>query len=621
MYTTPNRILLVTVTAGLCLGVGQPVAGQAPPTSTGPAYSKADLVAGYQVDPTWPQKPAAVKWAEVPGLAADAKGRIWMINRGEIPVQIYGPDGAFLGGWGQGRFKAIHQIRFDHQGDVWISDTGQHTVRKFTPAGELLLTLGTPDKSGEDERHFNKPTDMAIAPSGDVFVSDGYGNSRVVHFDRRGRFVKSWGKMGIAPGEFNLPHSIVMDSAGRLYVAERNNARIQVFDQTGKPLGCFPQIMVPWTLFITPEDHVFACGSSPMRWDSSSLRGTPPKDQLVVRFDTQGRVQELWTFPLGLAGKEQAGELNWLHGVAVDSRGNLYLGDIQGRRAQKFVRLPPAEAAESARRDKPIGITGRVSQAHAVLTVSEGKRLIAKAVARMPIVQAALRDGLVIVCKGTTNTYVAEELLGKQVPHGSFVTGRVTPKKGGEQLPRTEAMPEVVLIKGQHRPDLSLDEALRQLSPGDVVIKGGNALDYDHQTVGVWHGSATGGTTGKILPAVAAHKAHLIIPVGLEKQVAGTVTDIVDRINEPVDDLAGLPRMRILPGQVVTEIEALKMLADVEAFQASAGGIGGAEGAVWIVWRGTRGNVEKARSIVDGIQGEPPFVAQTRPGDDDGPHR
>ena len=262
----------------------------------------------------------------------------------------------------------------------------------------------------------------------------------------------------------------------------------------------------------------------------------------------------------------------------------------------------------------PPAATGRaqgkeqIVQAHAVFTVSESKRLIAKAVARMPIVENALRNGMVIVCKGTTNTYVAEELLGRKIPHGTFVIGHVTPQKGGKQLPKVDPMPEVVLVKGQYRPDLTMGQALEQLSPGDVVIKGGNALDYANKTVGVWTGSPTGGTAGKIMPIIAARKAYLVIPIGLEKQVAGKVTDIASKTTQSVDDLTKLPRMRILTGHIVTEIEALKILANVDAFQASAGGIGGAEGAVWMVWRGNREDVEKARQLAVSIQGEPPFI-------------
>jgi len=192
---------------------------------------------------------------------------------------------------------------------------------------------------GEDATHLNRPTDVAITPAGDVFVADGYGNNRVVHFDREGRFVKAWGKMGTGPGEFSLPHSIVVDSRGRLYVADRNNARIQVFDPQGKFLTEWRNIMVPWGLAITAKDEIWACGCSPMTWRKDDrYLSCPPKDQLIVRFDTSGRVLQLWALPLGTEGKEQPGEVNWLHGVALDSQGNLYVGDIIGKRAQKLLR-------------------------------------------------------------------------------------------------------------------------------------------------------------------------------------------------------------------------------------------------------------------------------------------
>ena len=246
--------------------------------------------------------------------------------------------------------------------------------------------------------------------------------------------------------------------------------------------------------------------------------------------------------------------------------------------------------------------------AHAVFTVAESKRLIAKAVARMPLVQRALKRGKVIVCKGTTNTYVAEELLGRPIPHGAYVIGNVTPPKGGRSMPQVERMPEVVFVDGKHRPDMTLDQALEELQPGDVVIKGGNALDYAHRTVGVWTGSASGGTVGKIMPLIAKRKAHLVMPIGLEKSVPGRIEDIAARTTDRSSYLTEVPRMRVLKGRIVTEVEALQILANVEAFQASAGGVGGAEGAVWLIWQGTRENVERARAIAAAVQGEKPFL-------------
>ena len=310
-----------------------------------PGERKIDLAPGYRVDPTWPDKPPEYKWFRMAGIAVDAKDQIWTLNRGNMPVQVYRQDGKLVKAWGEGLFKLAHQIRIDHEGSVWIANANSHVVQKFTPAGQLLLTLGTPDEPGEDETHMNRPTDMAISPTGDVFVADGYGNNRIVHFDSRGRFVKAWGKHGIHAGELNLPHAIAMDSRGRLYVVERNNVRIQVFDQNGESLARWSNLINPWGICVTPDDHVLVCGSSPMRWTENSMLGAPPKDQMVIRFDRDGQPLELWTFPLARSSRAEPGTLHWAHGIDVDSLGNLYLGDVgddatANFRAQKFIRLP-----------------------------------------------------------------------------------------------------------------------------------------------------------------------------------------------------------------------------------------------------------------------------------------
>jgi hypothetical protein len=264
--------------------------------------------------------------------------------------------------------------------------------------------------------------------------------------------------------------------------------------------------------------------------------------------------------------------------------------------------FPFAHAERAAEPDR------NIVQAQIVLTVAESKRLIAKAIPQMPIVKQALKDGMVIVARGTTNSYVAEELLGRKIPHGAFVLGRTYPENNAKKLQDVERMKEVVLVNGQVREDLSLEQAVRKLKPGDVVIKGANALDYDEKLAAVIVGSSDAGTTGTILPYVGARKAHLVIPVGLEKHVAGNVVEIVRKMREPVKSLNWVPTMFLLTGDVVTELEALKLLTGVSVFQAAAGGIGGAEGSVRIVCRGPREKVEAVLRLADQIQGEPPFV-------------
>ena len=251
-------------------------------------------------------------------------------------------------------------------------------------------------------------------------------------------------------------------------------------------------------------------------------------------------------------------------------------------------------------------------QAQVVLTVSEGKRLIAKAVTQLPVVKEALAKGTVIVCKGTTNTYVAEELLGATIEHGAFVLGRTFPARRDQGFGPVEPIKEVVFMDGK-RVDMDWVEALKELEPGDVVIKGGNALNYDEKVVGVIATGMDGGTSGKVIPYVTARKAHLVIPIGLEKQVSGDVIHVADTLRQPVASSQRIPSMFPLRGHIVTEIEALEILTDVTVIQIGAGGIGGAEGAVRLLLRGTKVAVEKALEVIHAVHGEPPFVPDDMP--------
>jgi hypothetical protein len=250
----------------------------------------------------------------------------------------------------------------------------------------------------------------------------------------------------------------------------------------------------------------------------------------------------------------------------------------------------------------------KIVQAEVVLTVAQSKRLIAKAVAQMPIVQRAKKDGMLIIAKGTTNTYVAEEITGKPIEKGAYVWGIVYPKNSDSKLQPEKRIPELIWRNGKIAPDLSLKEAVKLLKPTDVVIKGANALDYQNKIAAVLTGGGSGGTTGTIWPYVVARKAQLVIPVGLEKLVAGDVVELTNKMREPVKSLNKVRSMFLLTGLVVTEIEAYTILTNVTAFQAAAGGIGGAEGAVRLVLRGSEKNVKNALDLTTIIQKEPPFA-------------
>jgi hypothetical protein len=262
----------------------------------------------------------------------------------------------------------------------------------------------------------------------------------------------------------------------------------------------------------------------------------------------------------------------------------------------------------------------KIVQSGAILTVADSKRLIAKAVAQMPIVKNALANGMVIIIKGTTNAYVAEEITGQKVSHAAYVTGRIEPEKGAKILLKGQTVNHIILEKGKVV-DIPLADAAKKLKRGDVVMKGANALDYKNKLAAVNILDPSGGTTGITMPFIIARKAHLVIPVGLEKLVTGDIVDLTLKMREPMESLTVpsgkpstpfpghiLPSMWLLTGEIVTELEAINMLTGATAFQCSAGGVSGAEGAVWLVFRGTKDQVTKALNLVHSIQGEPPYT-------------
>ena len=294
------------------------------------------------VDPAWPQKPESFTWGAMSGIAVDTQDLVYLFNRSEPTVQVYRPDGALARTFSTANPKGTHYIKFDAEGNVWLADFRSHIVEKYSPTGKLLLTLGEAGHPGCDASHFNGPTDMTFAPNGDVFVSDGYGNRRVVHFDKQGRFVKAWGEAGTGPGKFALPHAIAADSQGRLYVADRNNARIQVFDTEGKLLAVWDNLLVPWGFAMMEDDKLWVCGSSRVRQpNGDGWCIAPPPDQLLMKLSPEGKVLVRASLPKTAEGAGKPGEVNWVHGIAVDSKGRLYLGDIEGKRAQRFCLREP----------------------------------------------------------------------------------------------------------------------------------------------------------------------------------------------------------------------------------------------------------------------------------------
>lgn len=238
------------------------------------------------------------------------------------------------------------------------------------------------------------------------------------------------------------------------------------------------------------------------------------------------------------------------------------------------------------------------------LTVSESKRLIAKGVAALPEVRAAFAGGTLAVAPGTTNGYVVEELTGHRLDKTLYVTGNTMPAKYEGPRPQKQ-LADFVFRRGV-RLEMPAVEAVRDMVPGDVFIKGANALNYDRQQAGVLIGHPTGGTLGAVLGTVIARRLHLIHPVGLEKNIPG---DLHEAARLQVDRDGTGPTLWVSPGRIFTEIEALRVLCGIRAVPVGAGGIGGAEGAVWLMLLGEADDLARAELFVHSIHGEPPFLS------------
>lgn len=247
------------------------------------------------------------------------------------------------------------------------------------------------------------------------------------------------------------------------------------------------------------------------------------------------------------------------------------------------------------------------------LTVAESKRLIAKGIAADPRVQQAMETGMVAVGKGSTNAYVVEELLGHDIEKARYVLGRTLPEGDGalEKL-FARTLPDVVFDQGRPVEGMTIAQAMESMGPGDVVLKGANALDYPNRSAAVLIGHPQGGTMGAILGSVFGKGLHLLVPVGLEKQLAMPLHEVMSAAPPALCSELGLPRLWPVPGAVFTEIEACRSFGDVEVQQLGAGGLCGAEGAIWLLVQGLEDDVAAVREVVQQIKGEPSFLDAAR---------
>ena len=283
--------------------------------------------ASYSLVEGWAQLPSGVEaWGQTIGLEVDADDNLWVFHRcfaancrrrdDVAPMLKYDPSGMLLDSWGEGMFVWPHGTALDAEGNIWVTDAqgmpGKgHQVVKFSPDGQVLMTLGTPGLAGAGQDTFDGPADVAVAPNGDVFIADGHGNDRIVKFSPTGEFLMEWGEEGTDLGQFNEPHTMAFDSRGRLFVGDRINQRIQVFDQDGRFLAVWPSIM------------------------ASGIHIT--EDDIVLVADYQLRMGII------IAHASDFSEIGVIdealpEGVAMDSMGNIYAGEVIYQNLKKFAR-------------------------------------------------------------------------------------------------------------------------------------------------------------------------------------------------------------------------------------------------------------------------------------------
>ena len=239
------------------------------------------------------------------------------------------------------------------------------------------------------------------------------------------------------------------------------------------------------------------------------------------------------------------------------------------------------------------------------LTVAESKRLIAKGISNHPQVKAAIERGTIVITNGTTNTYIAEELVDLNEPRGSFVTGHIVPQNRESISKGLTMLPYITLIDGK-RVELSSDEAVKRTQKGDIILKGANLLNYEKKQAGVCIGGESGGTMTRI----RGTEAHIIVPVGLEKEVFGDLSDYEKLFENRPEQITPVPRVWLHSEdvEIFTEIEAIKTVAEVNVVPYAAGGVAGSEGGISLAIYGTKEEVQKALDFVQAVQGETPFV-------------
>lgn len=268
----------------------------------------------YEVITDFFQLPAGEHLVEPAGVAVNSKGHVYLFHRGKHPLMEFDSSGKFLRSIADDLFVTAHMLRIDADDNLWTTDVGSHVVLKLSQEGRVLLALGRMRIPGDDVLHFNQPTDVAWDREGNIYVADGYGNSRVLKFDKYGRPLLGWGMKGTGPGQFDTPHTIAIDG-DLVYVGDRENARIQIFDRSG-------QFLRQWTL-----GHPFCVLLAPdhFLYMADAIAGR------ILRIDPQGRV-------VGSFDGPQPGQGPHFdpHQIALAPDGAIFTAEVLGWRAEKL---------------------------------------------------------------------------------------------------------------------------------------------------------------------------------------------------------------------------------------------------------------------------------------------
>jgi len=322
------------------------------PAFGGKAYAQTDAATNslpnpYRTIENWAKLPEGRPWGSTAGVSVDRQGNLWVAERcgantcagsNLAPILEFDPSGKLLRSFGAGMFLFPHGMTVDKDGNIWVTD-GQgangkgHQVFKFSPDGKVLMTLGKAGVAGDGPDTFNQPSAVAIAPNGDIFVADGHGgnsNNRIVKFTKDGKFIKTWGKKGTAPGEFDIPHCLAFDSKGRLFVGDRNNNRIQIFDQDGNFVEEWKQFSRPSGIFIDKNDVIYVADSES---ESVSKNHYGWKRGIRIGNVKDGSVTAFIPDPVEVDTGTSAAE-----GVAADSNGTIYGAEVGPKDLKKYVK-------------------------------------------------------------------------------------------------------------------------------------------------------------------------------------------------------------------------------------------------------------------------------------------